>query len=208
MRRNPARGVRAAGALLGFVVVTAVTFVPASHTVDLGATRWLQRAAPTADWPAFAVSYLGNAEVLVPGFAVAGAVLALRRRRQGLALLGLAVGLAAVSVIAVVFKHLIVHPGPPESLARHLPVPLGAPIQSTPFSLPSGHTMRATFVAGTLLRRFPFAAAALVLGMMAALVYLGEHWLTDVLAAFFLSWACVEAARAVTSARSRNCRRD
>ncbi|MHB8731331.1 MAG: phosphatase PAP2 family protein [bacterium] len=196
---------RFAAALLGFVLVTAATFVPASHAVDLAVTQWVQRASPAADWPAFAISYLGNAEVVLPGFFLAGALLVLWRRRQGLALLGLTAGLIAVSGLAVVFKHLVVHAGPPASLGRHLPVALGASIQSTPYSLPSGHTMRTTFVAGTLLRRFPVAAAALVLGMMAALVYLAEHWMTDVAAAFCLSWACVEAARgAVTSVRSRN----
>jgi membrane-associated phospholipid phosphatase len=55
--------------------------------------------------------------------------------------------------------------------------------------------MRTTLLAGTLLRDLPVGAAALVVAIMASLVYLGDHWATEVLGGLCLGWACVELAR-------------
>lgn len=77
-------------------------------------------------------------------------------------------------------------------------------ILSTPYSLPSGHTVRSTLLAGTILRTVPWAAAMFVLSMMAALVYLGGHWLSDVLAGVCLGWALIETGVLIRAARSRN----
>jgi membrane-associated phospholipid phosphatase len=55
--------------------------------------------------------------------------------------------------------------------------------------------MRMTFFAANALRRVPAAAGALVFAVMAALVYLGDHWTSDVLGGLCLGWACAELAR-------------
>jgi membrane-associated phospholipid phosphatase len=84
-------------------------------------------------------------------------------------------------LIAVILKYLIAHPGPPPDLVRPVLLP-EIPLPSTPYGLPSGHTMRATFLAGTLLHRRPMIGGAVVLGIMVSLVYLGDHWTSEVLA--------------------------
>jgi membrane-associated phospholipid phosphatase len=186
---------RLAGALLAFVLLALTALLPGTHHWDRSVTVWLQRAAPAPDLPAAALVFLGNAEVVITGIVVAGLVLLRWDRRRGRAALWLAAGLAGASVFAVILKNLIPHPGPPEELQRHLFRPgLSLP---TPDSFPSGHTTRTTFIAGTLLRRFPLLAGALVLCIMAALVYLGDHWTSDVLGGLCLGWACAEIARGV-----------
>ena len=102
-------------------------------------------------------------------------------------------GVAATGFIAFAFKYVLPHPGPPPELQRRV-VRYGFGI-AQPFSFPSGHTMRTTFFAATALRRAPAAAGALVLAMMTALVYLGDHWVSDVLGGLCLGWACAEIGR-------------
>jgi len=189
-----------------FALVTAVAVLPASSRVDRGIAVWIERAAPGPDVPTAALVFLGDAEVVIPGLAAAGLILLLRRDpRRGRALLWLAAGAAGVSLVAVVLKHLIVHPGPPLALTRPIARP-GLTIHATPYGYPSGHTMRTTLLAGTLLRRMPALAAALVVAMMASLVYLGDHWTSEVLGGLCLGWVCVELAWAFWIGRPRTTR--
>ncbi len=205
---------RAAIAVLLFLFVAAIASSTGAHQWDQAITAWLQHAAPAPDWPASIFVFLGDAEVLVTATVLAGLVLLSRDRPRGIAALRFAAGLAVVSILAVLLKYLIPHPGPPLSRQRHIlrfgipaltrfSLPSGHTMRATfialtRFSLPSGHTMRATFIAGTALRRHAVSAGAVVLCMMAALVYLGDHWTTDVLAGLCLGWACVEVARRLT----------
>ncbi len=182
-------------ALLVFALITGIIPFPAAHRWDQAVTVWLQHAAPTPDIPAATVVLLGNAEVVIPGIALAGIFLFRRDPSRGMASLWLAAGLVGVGLLAVILKHVIVHPGPPPSLQRH--VFRGIALPQTPFSYPSGHTIRTTILAGMLLRDVPMLASALVLGMMAALVYLGDHWMSDVVGGLCLGWACTEVARSL-----------
>lgn len=174
-------------------VVTGVALLPPSHPWDTAITAWIQRAAPTPDRAATVLVFLGDAEVMIPAAALAGLLTGRRDpARRGRAL-RLAAGLAGVSVIAFGFKYVIPHPGPPLEFRRAV-VRWGVGVPQ-PFSFPSGHTMRTAFLALTALRRAPVAAGTLVAAMMAALVYLGDHWTSDVLGGLCLAWACAELAR-------------
>ncbi|HXQ29628.1 MAG TPA: phosphatase PAP2 family protein [Gemmatimonadales bacterium] len=189
-----------------FVLVTGVAVLPAGHRVDRMIAVWVERAAPGPDVPTASLVFLGDAEVVIPGLAVAGLILLLRRNtRRGRALLWLAGAAAGVSLLAVVLKHLIVHPGPPLALTRPIGRP-GLTIHATPYGYPSGHTMRTTLLAGTLLRRMPVLAAVLVAAMMASLVYLGDHWTSEVFGGLCLGWVCVEVTWAVWGGRLRTTR--
>jgi membrane-associated phospholipid phosphatase len=188
-------------AFLLSVAVLAATFAAPSHTLDVTATRWLQRAAPIPDIPASLLVFLGNAEVLIPAVAAAGLVLWSRDRARATMLWGLAAGLVATSLIAVILKRFIPHPGPPAEFKRPSVFQTGVGVVVSGFGFPSGHTMRMTYVALCALRRTPPVAATAVLAMMTALVYLGRHWTTEVLGGLCLGWAYVEAAQRLTRAR-------
>jgi membrane-associated phospholipid phosphatase len=180
-------------ALVGFGAVLAVTFGVPSHGIDVAVTRWLQTAAPAPDVPAAALVFLINAEVLIPLVAIAGLVLWPRDRLSATAAWRLAAGLIVVSGIAFTLKWLLPHPGPPSLFQR----PVFRPGVSVPqpYSFPSGHTMRTTYFAAVALRRHPGVAALLILAVMASLVYLGDHWVTDVAGGLCLGLACAETAR-------------
>jgi undecaprenyl-diphosphatase len=187
---------RVAGLLLVVALIAGAASLPTVHAWDRAITVWLQQAAPAPDGPAAGLVFLGNAEVMIPAAMLVAIALLFRDPRRGRRAASVAVGLGVVSALAFGLKYLIPHPGPPLSLQR--PVFLAGLGIPQPYSFPSGHTMRTTFLAGVVLRGRPFFAGALILAMMAGLVYLGDHWTSDVLGGLCLGWACVEAARSVT----------
>jgi len=186
---------RLGAALFLFAVVAAATFLLPSHRWDVAVTTWLQRhAAPAADHAASIFVFLGDAEVQIPAVALVAVLWWWRRdESRGRAAVWLAAGLAVTSFIAFALKYLVPHAGPPPELQRAV-ARYGIAVPQ-PFSFPSGHTMRITFLAATALRGAPAGAIALIGAMMAALVYLGDHWTSDVLGGLCLGWACAELAR-------------
>ena len=203
-----------AGAVAAFTVLSWAASSTTMHRWDQAVTAWLQRSAPNFDLSAGVVVFLGNAEVLIPCIALAAIILFARRRESGIPGLWLAAGLTVAGLVAVGFKSLIVHPGPPPAFQRPgLNIGLNV---TTPYSYPSGHTLRTTILVGTVLRRVPWLAGALVLGMMTALVYLGAHWMSDVLGGLCLGWVALEIAAAARgrlamgsrTARFPSCRLD
>jgi membrane-associated phospholipid phosphatase len=188
------------------VVLGILAAYPAAMRWDRAVTIWLQRAAPAPDVPATIFVFLANAEVLISAAALWGVLLFARGNRgRGISAAYLAAALACVSAAAFGLKFLIVHAGPPDALVRPGPI-IGWVNVPQPYSYPSGHTARTTFLAGTLFRGRPVLAAALVFLMMAALVYLGDHWTSDVLGGLCLGWLGVELARGAGAAGSTRVR--
>jgi membrane-associated phospholipid phosphatase len=196
---------RFGGALVVFGLLAWAASLPLAHRLDETVTTWIQRAAPGPDSPASVLVFLGNAEVVVPAVVIAAGLLWPRDRDSGLGALTLAAGLAVASLLAVTLKHVIVHPGPTAQFQR--PVMQVGLQAYTPYSFPSGHTLRTTLLAVTGLPNARWLAGLLILGMMAALVYLGNHWLSDVLGGLGLGWVCLEARGAFRSARFLSYRR-
>ncbi|HYM70237.1 MAG TPA: phosphatase PAP2 family protein [bacterium] len=196
MRASPTRLL---ASLVLFLALAAAAVHNTGHRWDVAVTTWLHRAAPAPDLPTALYVFAGNAEIVVTGAVLAGVLLLRRDRTRTEAAFGLAGSLVVLSLLAVGLKHLLPHPGPPDAMQRHV-FRMGISIP-TPFSFPSGHTVRATFIAGTVLRGAPIAAIAVVGSMMASLVYLGDHWTSDVLGGLCLGWTAVEAARAGWSRR-------
>ncbi|HEY3438849.1 MAG TPA: phosphatase PAP2 family protein [Actinotalea sp.] len=142
------------------------------------------------------VSTAGGALVVAALVAVAVLVLLWRHRVREASLLAGAVVLA--EAVSLLLKHLVARPRPPED------VMLG-PVEHT-LSFPSGHTI----VTGALVLTAVYlwwrarpgigravGGAALALGvtalMAASRLYLGDHWLTDVLASAVLAWGVLAA---------------
>jgi YVTN family beta-propeller protein len=140
------------------------------------------------------VSHLGDALLLIPLALVAGVWLWRRRQPLAVALVPLATLLCA-SVTETVMKHVIDRPRPPARY--HLVVETNA-------SFPSGHAtaaaalfMAIALTASAILRSRPrrvmlvAACGVIAAAVAAARVVLGVHWLTDVVAGWFLgaAWA-------------------
>jgi membrane-associated phospholipid phosphatase len=65
------------------------------------------------------------------------------------------------------------------------------------YGYPSGHMTRTVLLAGTVLRRASVLGVAVVIAMALSLVYLGDHWTSEVLGGVCLGWAGVEVGREV-----------
>lgn len=162
-------------------------------------------------------SLLGSAEVTV-GLAFIPALLFLIRMRFWAALGWLMI--IPASLLEVFGKLVLYHPGPPVFFHRSLlPTALPSFYVHTDFSYPSGHMTRTIFLAVTFLviilfswkNKFYKTVAALFLiglGFMMFLtrIYLGEHWLSDVIggsllgvATAFLSSSLILAKRKALS---------
>lgn len=137
-------------------------------------------------------SLLGSAEVTI-GFCLVLAFLSLLSRRW-LAILGWLMVIPA-SVGEIFGKLVLFHPGPPVFFHRSLlPTSLPSFYIQTNFSYPSGHMTRTVFIITVFISilifsyknslfKFIILSALILLAFLMGLtrVYLGEHWLSDVL---------------------------
>jgi undecaprenyl-diphosphatase len=159
------------------------------------AARVLQIRSPTVTDLARALSLVGSETVVGVLAVLVVAALVVRRQLDRAAVV--AVGIAGSAVLTVALKVVV---------ARHRPGAvdrLGAP--DTSFSFPSGHTLTtAALLRLTVWLLWPVASRAargglvvgasiLALGVAASRVYLGYHWLTDVVASELvaLAWLSV-----------------
>ena len=180
------RGVAALGAL---IALTAAVVVGALASLDRALLDFVQQ--PQASWldvAASAVTIFGQSEV-VGTVALAVAVVRLRARRHDwwIPLL-----VALVVAIELALKLTVPQTPPPEEILRsvHLPSIEGP----ATFSFPSGHVARVAFLVAAL--RWPNGiSAAVVLTMALTLIYLGEHWPSDVLGGWFLGYGIAAIAR-------------
>lgn len=160
-------------------------------------------------------SLLGSAELTV-GFCLVAAFLSLFRRRW-LAFIGWLVIIPATAV-EIFGKLVIYHPGPPVFFHRSiLPTSLPSFYVHTNFSYPSGHMTRTIFIITVLAsivlfssRSFAFKSIILPLLLLLVFlmgmtrVYLGEHWLSDVLGGGLLGLATGFFASALVVKPFRN----
>lgn len=191
------------GTLLGLLAVLFASLGAFAHIVedyltrdplvawDVRFARWLHVHSSGGLVTFFkVVTYAGNSAVLLVFVGVVAVLLVRRGRVNDAAVLVLALGGAAV--VNALLK-----------LAFHRPRPELAYVHLETYSFPSGHAAAATATFSTLaflvarrsgLRRafaVGMAAAALIVLVDFSRLYLGVHYLSDVLAgtAFGLSWA-------------------
>jgi len=205
--------------LSGFVLMTLVILADAVRdhdvlTADAASTSWLHSlASPITDTIMLALTSLGSTPVVATLLVAAGAILLRLRRRREIAFLVAAIG---GSVVASEALKIVVHRARPDLAWAQL---------QPDFSFPSGHAMNALvfylaldIVVGAVRgRRSGLAAggAAIILslGIGMSRVYLGYHWLSDVVGgwlagglwiaavwALFVVWGAVESPHEATRA--------
>jgi undecaprenyl-diphosphatase len=181
--------VRLAGtAVAGFVALAVAVALGLTRAIDAAALDATQLAtSPLADVVGSLLTLAGRFEVT----AVVALALALAASRRG-GLAGAVPLLLFVTVaVELALKLLVPQPLPPSTLSRDLELFAG-PSVDTPFAFPSGHQLRATFLA-TLVTppRLPWLAVsiAFVAAMALSRVYLGQHWPSDVVGGLLLGLA-------------------
>jgi undecaprenyl-diphosphatase len=149
------------------------------------------------------VTLLGNSAVLIPLVLIVGLVM-WRRRRTWTPLVVLAAAYAGAELLFQTLKAIVGRARPPSAVA------IG---HFTGTAFPSGHATLSAAVFGALAALVPgrrraagLAAAGIALMVGVTRLYLGAHWLTDVLAGWALGagWLAlvIVTPRAVTSSRS------
>ncbi len=158
-------------------------------TVDYAVVAWFnQHATPTTTAIAVAVTFGGSGPFLTAASSVAGIVFIVKKAWYRLAALALAVGGGALLNLAV--KYLF---------HRARPVVEHPLVHLSTYSFPSGHTIGATLFYGLVACYLvhdakawrwrvlpPLAACVIVLLVGTSRIYLGAHYLSDVLGAMAL----------------------
>lgn len=192
---------RAALYFLTFVGLCLLIAFEATRRVD----QWVFSFTSTfgsepLDFVSSLVSLLGNFEV---SSAITFTIAGLCWRRQGLRGLAPLLLFAGVA-LEVVLKFYLSHPGPPQGFSRnkHFLPPLRF---VTPYSFPSGHMLRATFLATFLTAssgKWRTLGWIFVLAMAVTRPYLNEHWTSDVVGGFLLGQAFAWMAVAIAAGES------
>jgi hypothetical protein len=112
-------------ALALFAVLAIVSGFPTAARIDRTITVAIQDTLPDVARPAGLLVHLANVEIVIPALAAIGlAFLFFGDARHGMMFLLLAIAALGLSVIEVVFKHVIVHPGPAGALRLHVRRPM------------------------------------------------------------------------------------
>jgi membrane-associated phospholipid phosphatase len=185
--------------------VLAAAFVVLAALVAVGAVRQLDQAVfevfvsvndRVLDLVGSAFAILGRAEV-TGGIALG---LAVARWRRGSADAWVPLLVVLVTLVEIAIKTAIPQPPPPEELSRSDEL---VPYVHIRFAgaFPSGHVARTAFLAG--ISHIPTWLAALVIAlMMVSRVYLGDHWISDVVGGLLLGLLVAQTA-AVAERRLR-----
>ena len=170
----------ACGLALAFAAVAVLVAAGATEPVD----EWASELAQSVAWypldvAASVFSALGQMEVTALVALILTLVWWRRSSARGLVPLLLFAGVAVEAAL----KHLVPHPAPPAELSRSISL-LPFLHSSSPYSFPSGHVFRVTFLAALMTSQSVFWTLAVLMALTR--VYLNEHWASDVVGGFLL----------------------
>lgn len=169
---------------------------------DAAVLQWvLTHRTPALDIVARTLTFVGS-EVVIGGLTIAVLAYLWWRRRDRTSAVLVAAAMGTSGVLTLGLKALVARPRPPAAAM------LGA--VDTTFSFPSGHTLNTSVFLGVIvlvaIHRFGLAnrmttaawtmvaATLLALGVGMSRVYLGYHWMTDVLASLAIATAVIAVA--------------
>lgn len=176
-------------------------------SIDFDTTVKIQNKIPArfdeimADGAVLADPFVSTALVLL----VSAIVFVRGRGKRKLLAIGIPLAFVALTLIEIYGKNFVPHPGPPFFMVKHPTTIFPEFTIIQPYSYPSGHTARIAFLAVVLsfltIKQFiksPKLNKGLLIGLGLGLyvafiaisrIYLGHHWLSDILGGVSLGGA-------------------